>query len=435
MNPVSSRRDCAPWGVTRKETSLPDNLQDAQKTENSVPTDASNALPPLPEIDIVALHNCYNQHKDDSNESPLIRNMFGLMLHLYSRQSESDILKSEMQLVNSRLDAIEAKIGGPDEISDKLGLAVQNVPYPNHGYTDLDVIRHIFAEIRAPGVNVLSDVVKAVRKLPNKQIHNQHSQVLGTVLVEMKSEASRSSVMKHKHFLQQHHDPSYSSIVIKNMRDRGQLFAENAINNVLRRIPGCENSYVTPSGQIREFNTSTRFQSYRHAAPHRNQHAPNHPSSVVYQQAYPNQQFQVLGHYVSSSGFQHPQQQIVSQGSSQHAYVHPHQVPPLPTQHPSQHYPSHPFNTSQVPAGDSSMVAAPAPPFNAHHASTVAIPTHSTAPHVTAPHAHHVMAPSHISQSQSAHNVAVSDQYQQGVSSDTQSADQQQIRADFSDSD
>ena len=96
----------------------------------------SITLQPPPPIDISALHDCYNQHKDDTNESPLIRNMFGLMSHLYSKQSESDNLKSEIQLVNSRLDAIESKIGGPDEISDKLGLAVQKVPYPNKGFTD-----------------------------------------------------------------------------------------------------------------------------------------------------------------------------------------------------------------------------------------------------------------------------------------------------------
>ena len=105
----------------------------------------------------MALHDCYNQHKDDASESPLVRNMYALMLNLYSKQAESDSLKSEVQLANSRLDAIEAKIGGPNEIAERLGLAVKYVPFPNPGYTDLDVIRHIFAQIHAPGVNIEHD--------------------------------------------------------------------------------------------------------------------------------------------------------------------------------------------------------------------------------------------------------------------------------------
>ena len=31
MNPVSSRRECAPWEIMPKETSLPDTLRDARK--------------------------------------------------------------------------------------------------------------------------------------------------------------------------------------------------------------------------------------------------------------------------------------------------------------------------------------------------------------------------------------------------------------------
>ena len=121
------------------------------------------------------------------------------MLKIYSKQSESDNLKADVQRVNSRMNAVEAKIGGPDEISERLWFAVQRVSFPNQGYTDLDVIRQIFAEIRAPGVNVLSDVIKAVRKLPSKPINSSaHSPVLGTVLVEMRSEASRSIIMRNK---------------------------------------------------------------------------------------------------------------------------------------------------------------------------------------------------------------------------------------------
>ena len=90
------------------------------------------------------------------------------MLNINARQSECDNLRSEVQIVNSRLDAIEAKIGGPNEVAERLGLAIQNLPYPSQGYSDIDVVRYVFSVIQGPGVNVLTDVVKAIQKLVKK---------------------------------------------------------------------------------------------------------------------------------------------------------------------------------------------------------------------------------------------------------------------------
>ena len=93
--------------------------------------------------------------------------------------------------------------------------------------------------------------------------------VLGTVLVEMLNEDSRSLVMKNKHILEQHQDPSIKKITIKNMKSKELHFAENLGNNLLQKIPGCENLFVAQNGQIRErtrahpHRTSNQFhQSY-----------------------------------------------------------------------------------------------------------------------------------------------------------------------------
>ena len=103
--------------------------------------------------------------------------------------------------------------------------------------------RQILAEIRAPGIDVNRDVVKAVRKIPAKP-PNTGQPILGTVLVEMKNEESRASIMKNKHSLQNHPDDSIKRVIIKNMKSREQMMIENLGNNLLKRIPGCQNIIV-----------------------------------------------------------------------------------------------------------------------------------------------------------------------------------------------
>ena len=133
-------------------------------------------------------------------------NMFALILNIHSKQSETEAVKIEVKQASSRLDAVEAKIGGPDEVAERLGLAVRQLQLPPHGYTDLDMVRQVLAEIRAPGIDVTRDVVKAVRKLPNKPNTDPSHPVLGTVLVERRNEETRANIMKNKHSLQQHRD-------------------------------------------------------------------------------------------------------------------------------------------------------------------------------------------------------------------------------------
>ena len=83
--------------------------------------------------------------------------------------------------------------------------AIRFLPLPPSGFSDLDIARQILAEIRAPGIDVNRDVVKAIRKTPFKT-PNTNQPILGTVLLEMKNEESRALIMKNKHTLQYHPD-------------------------------------------------------------------------------------------------------------------------------------------------------------------------------------------------------------------------------------
>ena len=65
----------------------------------------------------------------------------------------------------------------------------------------------------------------------------------------MRDEQSRASIMKNKHTLQQHPDPVTQNIMVKNMKSKEQMFMENLGNSILKKIPGCENSFVTPKAR------------------------------------------------------------------------------------------------------------------------------------------------------------------------------------------
>ena len=169
----------------------------------------------LPSIDMGSVLSSYNQLKTNGSESPAMLNMYALMINIHSRQSEIDILKSDLNQTNRRLEAVEAKIGGPEDISERLGLVVRKLPLPSPGQTDLDLVKMLFAEIKIPGFDLNREVVKAVRKLPARPPPNISQPLLGSVLVEMKSEDSRTKIMKNKHVLEKHTNIHVKGAIIK----------------------------------------------------------------------------------------------------------------------------------------------------------------------------------------------------------------------------
>ena len=157
-----------------------------------------------PPVDLISLQNSYRKALSDGSESPLIVGMCGLMLNINSRLAGAENVQEELKKVERRLDAVEAKVGGPHEVADNLGLAIRNLPFPNTGFTDLDVVRELFYEIRAPGVDVNTDIIKVVRKLPSRHNTNPSQHVLGTVLVEVRNDDCRANILRNKHVLEHH---------------------------------------------------------------------------------------------------------------------------------------------------------------------------------------------------------------------------------------
>ena len=115
--------------------------------------------------------------------------------------------------------------------------------------TDLQLVRSALDEIHAQGVDVERDIVKAVRK-GIRPADNYP----GTVMVEMRDDTARASVMKNKKTLENHHNPGLRKLIIKNYKSEEEMKADRKFSNLLKRIPGSENCYFAGNGQIRENN-------------------------------------------------------------------------------------------------------------------------------------------------------------------------------------
>ena len=289
----------------------------------------SSQQPTLPSIDIDSLHQRYNQLKSSDSESPFMLDMYALMINIHANQSETEVIKSELLKTNSRLDAVEAKIGGADEISERLGLVIRMLPLPQQGETDLSLVRRLFMEMRIPGFDSNREVARVLRKFPSKPPNNPSYPLLGAVLVEMRSEDSKTKIMKNKHVLEKHPDESVQRIVIKNMRSRERMFMENLGNSLVQKIPGCENYFVAPNGQLRERSLgSNRSRQPRPTVQHRNLHEGSQAQTVP---------------SINSNSFQHsgysnlhgpPDQQFFASRPGSQQFQVPMQYPPIYQQHP-----------------------------------------------------------------------------------------------------
>ena len=222
--------------------------------------------------------------------------MYGMLLNVLSKQTETDALKQEVKDHSFRIKELEAKVGDPNEISEKLGLALRNLPLPNPGNSELDNVRAALSEVKAPGVEVYRDVTKAVRV-------GGRDEYLGTVKVEMLNDASRASIMKNKKSLANHLNPVMKNLIIKNLKSEDQMRMENFARGVLQMLPGGHSYYVAGNGHLRQKDfpqaqphpAQARFAAPGHQAPHHL--GPREPllthggqsRAVVYQGGFPNQ--------------------------------------------------------------------------------------------------------------------------------------------------
>ena len=252
----------------------------------------------LPDIDVDSMIDSYQEVKDSGSQPKIITDMFGLLLHMASKHKETEGLKDDIRSNTDRIDMIEAKIGGPDEVSERLSIAIRNLPIPIPGNTEIDCVRNALHEIRAQGVDVHRDVIKVVRKVAA----NNPSGSLGTVMVELRNEETRAAIMKSKKNLSTHTSPTLKNLIIKNAKSKDRMFIENCTNSLLKLSHG-DNFFIAGNGMIkkkdennsrygRQFNTNPEFRSYtnspRYPHPQRNQFQPQpghyQPQPGYYQQ-------------------------------------------------------------------------------------------------------------------------------------------------------
>ena len=142
-------------------------------------------------MDLSTLSKSYHEMRSTGSESKVLTDMYGMLLSIVANQDYVYSLKDEIKNHEARLSALESKVGGQEEISERLGLAIRNLPLPPEGMSELSNVGDISNYIQAPGVNTECDVIKAIR-------FGNVGTNLGTVKVELRDENCRSAIMKNK---------------------------------------------------------------------------------------------------------------------------------------------------------------------------------------------------------------------------------------------
>ena len=177
-----------------------------------------------------------------------------MMLTVLSRQSDTDMLRDELMAQENRISALESKIGTSDEISERLGLAIRNLPMPPDGMSELQNVWLSLNEIHAPGLNtehVLTEAVRVGNVGPKR----------GSVKVEIIDEMSRSCIMKNKKNSTQHPNILLKNLVIRNLKTVCQINFDNFARDLMKFIPGGENLFIAPNGNICQRNPIYSSQS------------------------------------------------------------------------------------------------------------------------------------------------------------------------------
>ena len=115
---------------------------------------------PLPDIDMNSMLSSYNEVKENNSQPKILTDMYGILIHIASKQRETEGLKDDIRSHTERLDRLETKIGGTEEVSERLSITIRNLPLPLPGGDDLTCVRNALHELRAPGVDVYHDIVE-----------------------------------------------------------------------------------------------------------------------------------------------------------------------------------------------------------------------------------------------------------------------------------
>ena len=242
------------------QTHLPTPPPQSAPANNNINFPQIDQPRPLPSIDVNRLFDTFTSMEagtESVNPERAMRDMYGMMLHMFSQTSENENVKSTVKVCVTRLDALEAKVGDPDEVAIPLSIAVRNMPLPSHGATDLQLVQSAFREIKAQGVDVERDIVKANR------IGDTSNGRLGTILVEMRTQEAKVQIMKKKSDLETHPNEGLRKLFIKKAQTKNEIKTNVALNEMLKRIPGQENNFVAGNGHIMSRTPRQNFPNQR----------------------------------------------------------------------------------------------------------------------------------------------------------------------------
>ena len=250
------------------------------------------------------------------DQTELLKGVFGMVYNVAKSVSVIDQVKSDIRSNTNRIEAIENRLGGQDEIPLHLGLVILNLPLPPTGVSELEYSRAVIKEVNAPGVICQTDVVKAVRiGFKEETSAGAGDGKLGRVEVEIANTDSKASIMKTKRVLDRHPNEILRKLRIFNKKTQEQQNQDFTNRQLLKMIPGGEAWYIAGNGQLKPQQNRFQHPGNFHHSVNQFQSQFNRPPPQ------PRLHVQQPGaHYQQSQQFQypppHPYQ--VHTGQSQH---------------------------------------------------------------------------------------------------------------------
>ena len=228
------------------------------------PPNNAQSQVPLPNVDlkeiIQSCENAKNGAPVDSGK--VLGDMLGMIVHMYAKQSENNATKEQVHSNTDRISQLESKVGDPNDVAYNRSIAIRKLPLPPHGVSELQNAQHYLDQIKAPGVNVNQDCVKAIRKEAMK--HNPNlGPNLGTVLIELRNDEVRGNIMKSKKNLMNHPALVMQNLIIKNALSPTEMKAQNTNLGMLKMITGNNDFFIAGNGMIRKKDQNFQQHNYQ----------------------------------------------------------------------------------------------------------------------------------------------------------------------------
>ena len=217
----------------------------------------------LPQVDLKdIIKSCEDAKKGHQIDAGKVLNdMLGMMVHMFSKQTENDVMKTQVTSNTDRIDQLEAKVGDQNDVAYPRSIAIRRLPLPPHGVTEIQNAQHYLKEVKAQGVDISKDAIKAIRKESAKYNPNLGPN-LGTVLVELRSEEIRGKIMKAKKNLETHPVETLKKLIIKNPLTPAEMKSQNTNFSLLKMITGGNDHFITGNGMILKKNPQqTQYQA------------------------------------------------------------------------------------------------------------------------------------------------------------------------------